>query len=60
MGKNHLVLPSLILELTDKIEHYLTWLLESSEDGMSIEEEQQLFLSSQLTVLWKRIERIGV
>lgn len=42
-GKNHLVLPSLILELTDKIEHYLTWLLESSEDGMSIEEEQQLF-----------------
>ena len=42
-GKNHLVLPSLILELTDKIEHYLTWLLESSEDGMSIEEEQRLF-----------------
>ena len=33
----------IIMELTDKIEHYLTWLLESSEDGMSIEEEQQLF-----------------
>ena len=33
----------IIMELTDKIEHYLTWLLESSEDGMSIEEEQRLF-----------------
>ena len=42
-GKIHLVLPSLILELNDKIEQYLTWLLESSEDGMSIEEEQRLF-----------------
>lgn len=39
-GKIHLDAPNLTLELTTKIEQYLTWLLEQSPDGMTIEEEQ--------------------
>lgn len=41
--KIHLTLSNLTLELTDKIEQYLTYLLERSKDGMSIEEERRLF-----------------
>lgn len=42
-GENNLPISSLIIELTDKIEKYLTWLLEQSDDGMTIEEENKLF-----------------
>lgn len=42
-GKSHLVLPNLTLELTDKIERYLAWLLEQSADGMSASEECRIF-----------------
>jgi len=34
----HLALPNLTLELTDKIEQYLAWLLEQSADSMSVAE----------------------
>lgn len=42
-GKQHLTLPNLTVELTDKIEQYLAWLLEQSADRMSIAEEQRIF-----------------
>lgn len=42
-GKSHLSLPNLTLELTDKIEQYLAWLLEQSADSMSVSEEQRIF-----------------
>lgn len=42
-GKNHLTLPNLTLELTDKIEQYLAWLLEQSADSMSFSEERRIF-----------------
>ena len=42
-GKQHLTLPNLTVELTDKIEQYLAWLLEQSADRMSIAEERRIF-----------------
>lgn len=41
--REHFKTSNLIEELTDKIEQYLTWLLEQSVDGMSITEERRIF-----------------
>lgn len=42
-GVDNLPASSLIIELTEKIEKYLAWLLEQSDDRMTIEEENKLF-----------------
>lgn len=44
--KEHFKTDDLILELNNKIEQYLTYLLERSEDGMSLEEERSLFCAA--------------
>lgn len=41
--QSHLLSFSLMTELTSKIEKYLIYLLEESNDGMSVEEEKQIF-----------------
>lgn len=45
-GKDTFPADDLMLELNTKIEAYLIWLLEQSEDGMSVEEERRLFSTS--------------
>lgn len=42
-GKTHLPTSALITELTDKMDSYVNWLIEQSEDGMS-EKELEYFL----------------
>lgn len=42
-GEIHLPASDSISELINKMEQYLTWLLEKSADGLSVSEEQSLF-----------------
>ena len=44
-GEEHFPASDSISELINKIEQYLTWLLEESKDGLSVDEEQSLFHS---------------
>lgn len=46
-GEIHLPASDSIFELINKVEQYLTWLLEESEDGLSVDEEQRLFYAAQ-------------
>ena len=42
-GKTHLPASALVTELTGKIETYVNWLIEQSEDGMGIMEQELFF-----------------